>query len=595
ITSQIHTENELRRVNRELDQLLKARTSSLTTAHRELQLMNSVMQNSLNGVTITDDSGVIQQINAAFTAETGYAPDDAIGKTPRILKSGRHDETFYQKLWAKIQTTGTWEGEIWNRRKTGEVFPEWLAIQAIYDEMGQVTNYVAVFHDLTELRKKEEEVEFSTNYDALTRLPNRLSFLERVDAAIRNARRHETSVAVAIADIDDFRRINETGGHPAGDAVLEHLAGTLRETVGDDATVARIVGDEFGVLIDGIIDQWDYLQTTDRLAAVSEKPTTIAGTSYDLTLTIGVALFPGDGDTAMTLLNNAEAALYQVKRRPRLLEAGRVGMYTAALDEALRRRISIESQMRIDLENRRFVPFYQPRIDLATGRVVGAEALARWIREDGTVVSPGEFIPLAEETGLIVRLGEVMLDNVHRDLAGSLAPFRDDLTVSFNASIKELLDPGFVERLSHRIAEGGTANTLELELTESVIMDDIDNTMPVLETIKAQGLSLAVDDFGTGYSSLYYLKRLPIDVLKIDKSFVDDIASDGNDQAIVTTIIAMGKALNLRLVAEGIETPQQREFLTTHGCTEGQGYLYGKPMDRDTFVQFLETVRGAVP
>jgi sensor c-di-GMP phosphodiesterase-like protein len=250
--------------------------------------------------------------------------------------------------------------------------------------------------------------------------------------------------------------------------------------------------------------------------------------------------------------------------------------------------------MRVDLEQQRFVPFYQPRVDLASGRVVGAEALARWIREDGTVVSPGEFIPLAEETGLILRLGEVMLDSVQRDLLGPLAPFREGLTVSFNASIQEILDPGFIDRLSQRVSEAGTAETMELELTESVIMDDIDSTMPVLKAIKDQGLSLAVDDFGTGYSSLYYLKRLPIDVLKIDKSFVDDIASDGNDQAIVTTIIAMGHALNLRLVAEGIETLEQRDFLTTHGCSEGQGYLYGKPMDRDTFVQFLETVRGAV-
>jgi sensor c-di-GMP phosphodiesterase-like protein len=313
-----------------------------------------------------------------------------------------------------------------------------------------------------------------------------------------------------------------------------------------------------------------------------------------VTLTIGVALFPGDGDTALTLLNNAEAAMYQVKRRPRLPDAGPVGLYTAALDEALRRRISLESQMRVDLDQQRFVPFYQPRVDLATGHVVGAEALARWIREDGTVVSPGEFIPLAEETGLIVRLGEVMLDSVQRDLLGPLAPFREGLTVSFNASIKEILDPAFIDRLSQRVARTGTADTLELELTESVIMDDIDSTMPVLKTIKDEGLSLAVDDFGTGYSSLYYLKRLPIDVLKIDKSFVDDIAVDGNDQAIVTTIIAMGHALNLRLVAEGIETVEQRDVLTSHGCTEGQGYLYGKPMDRDTFVEFLETVRGAV-
>jgi len=592
ISQQLHTESELRRVNRELDQLLKAKTSSLASAYRELQLMNTVMDNSLNGVVITDENGVIQQVNSAFTTVTGYSREDALGKTPQILKSGRHEPTFYQTLWAKLQNTGQWQGEIWNRRKTGEVYPEWLTIRGIYDELGGLTNYIAIFHDLTELRAKEQEVDFQTNFDALTKLPNRPSFLDRVDSSIRNARRTQTSVAVAIADIDDFRKVNETAGHTTGDAFLENLAGRLKEAVGPDATLARIGGDEFGVLIEGISDQWDYVETTDRIASICGNPLDVDGASYTVTLSLGVALFPDDGGDAETLLNNAEAALYQVKERPILPDRGRVGMFTAALDEALRRRITLESQMRKDLERGAFRPFYQPRVNLATGEIVGAEALARWIRDDGSVVSPVEFIPLAEETGLITRIGEKMIEAIRSDIEGPLGRFRDSLTLSFNASVKELRDPEFLNRLTRTIETSSIIEMLEIELTESVIMEEIDTTMPTLQALKDQGFSLAVDDFGTGYSSLYYLKRLPIDVLKIDKSFVDEVATDQNDQAIVRTIIAMGHALNLRLVAEGVETTAQERFLTDLDCSEAQGYLYGKPMDRDTFVTYLAERKG---
>ncbi len=592
ISKQLHSESELHRVNRELDQLLKTKTSSLASAYRELQLMNTVMDNSLNGVVITDKRGVIQQVNSAFTSVTGYTGEEAIGKTPQILKSGRHEPTFYQTLWAKLENTGQWQGEIWNRRKTGEIYPEWLTIRGIYDEMGGITNYIAIFHDLTELRAKEQEVDFQTNFDALTKLPNRPSFLDRVDSSIRNARRTQTSVAVAIADIDDFRKVNETAGHTTGDAFLENLSARLKEAVGSDATLARIGGDEFGVLIEGISDQWDYVETTDRIASICGRPLEFDGASYTVTLSLGVALFPDDGGDAETLLNNAEAALYQVKTRPILPDRGRVGMFTAALDEALRRRITLESQMRKDLERGAFRPFYQPRIDLATGEVVGAEALARWIRDDGSMVSPVEFIPLAEETGLIIRVGEKMLEAIRDDIEGPFGGFADSLTLSFNASVKELRDPEYLHRLTRTIGSTSIIEMLEIELTESVIMEEIDATMPTLQAMKDQGFSLAVDDFGTGYSSLYYLKRLPIDVLKIDKSFVEDVATDQNDQAIVRTIIAMGHALNLRLVAEGVETEAQQRFLIDLDCSEAQGYLYGKPMERDTFITYIMERKG---
>ncbi len=588
ITARVRTESELRRVNRELDQLVKERTSSLSHVNRELQLMNSVVESSLNGVAITDNQGVVQQINTSFSLITGYQQDEIIGKKTSVLNSGRHDEVFFQKMWAKLVNTGEWQGEIWNRRKTGEVYPEWLTIRAIYDTYGEITNYVAVFHDLTELRAKEEEVEFQTNFDALTGLPNRLSFLERTDSALRNARRNETSVAVAIADIDDFRKINETIGHTEGDAFLEQFATILKQTVGDRATIARIGGDEFGLLMEGITDQWDYATITEEISAICGNPLQIGDASITTTITIGVSLFPDDGDQAEVLLNNAEVAMYQVKERPIVEERGRIGMFTAALDEALRRRISLESQLRHDLKKGRIVPFYQPRVDLTSGRVIGAEALARWIREDGSVVSPAEFIPLAEETNLIIPLGELLLRNIRNDMEGVLLPFMDRIRLSFNASIKEIRNPAFLERLSSIFNDERLNGIVEIELTESVIMDDIDNTIPILHGIKERGLTLAIDDFGTGYSSLYYLKRLPLDVLKIDKSFVDEVAYDPNDQAIVATIIAMGHALNLDLVAEGIETEEQQLLLVEQGCTEGQGYLFGKPMDPAAFVEYLQ-------
>jgi diguanylate cyclase (GGDEF)-like protein/PAS domain S-box-containing protein len=591
ITARIRTESELRRVNRELDQLVKERTSSLSHVNRELQLMNSVVESSLNGVAITDTDGVVQQVNASFCLITGYQQHEIVGKKTNILKSGRHDEVFYQKMWAKLVNTGEWQGEIWNRRKTGEVYPEWLTLRAIYDTNGEITNYVAVFHDLTELRAKEEEVEFQTNFDALTGLPNRLSFLERIDSALRHARRNDQGVAVALADIDDFRKINETIGHTGGDTFLEQFAALLRETIGDRATVARLGGDEFGLLMEGITDQWDYASITEEISSLSENPLEIGDASVTTTVSIGVSVFPDDGDQADILLNNAEVAMYQVKERVVQEGSGRVGMFTAALDEALRRRISLESQLRHDLREGRIVPFYQPRVDLTSGGVIGAEALARWIREDGTVVSPAEFIPLAEETNLIVPLGELLLQNIRKDIEGPLQPYIDELRLSFNASVKEIRNPAFLDRLSATFNTDSLTRTMEIELTESIIMDDMDTTMPVLHGIKKRGLTLAIDDFGTGYSSLYYLKRLPIDVLKIDKSFVDEVATDPNDQAIVATIIAMGHALNLDLVAEGIETEDQRAFLVDRGCTEGQGFLYGRPMDPGAFVEYLQGIK----
>ncbi len=591
ITTRISTEKELQRVNRELDTLLRERTTTLTDVSQQLQLMNTVVETSLNGVTVTDADGVVQQINASFSRITGYQPREAVGQKTSILKSGRHDESFYAEMWQRLLTVGEWHGEIWNRRKTGEIYPEWLEIRAIYSESGEISNYVAIFHDLTELRAKEAEAAFHANFDGLTKLPNRASFLERIASSIRTSRKQVRTTAVVIADIDDFRKVNESMGHTFGDSFLEVFALLLKQTVGSGITVARIGGDEFGLLVEEVADEWEYAHITEKISSLCGTPISVDGTSVQITVSMGVALYPEDGNDAETLLNSAEIAMYQAKSRPQLPDRGRVGMFTAALDAALRRKISLEAQMRQDLVRGRFMPFYQPRIDLASGEILGAEALARWIRDDGTIVSPDEFIPLAEETNMIVPLGEALLSKIRHDLSAVFGSNMPGMTISFNASMREIHDPAFLDRLTAIVGDCCPSGSLEIELTESVVMDDVEKTLPIIKGIKDRGLSLAIDDFGTGYSSLNYLKRLPVDVLKIDRSFVKDLGTDTSDQAIITTIIAMGRALQLKTVAEGIETEGQRHFLVKKGCLEGQGYLFGVPMGRDDFLKLLGSPR----
>jgi diguanylate cyclase (GGDEF)-like protein/PAS domain S-box-containing protein len=590
ITDGLRAEREMQRLNADLDRLVRERDASLSTARHELQLMTRVMDSVLNGVVITDAAGNIQRVNQSFTAVTGYVQDEVEGETPRVLKSGHHDEAFYRTMWSTLQARGEWKGEIWNRRKSGAVYPEWLSIRALYDDEGTITNYVAVLHDLSELRAKEDEVFFQANHDALTGLCNRGSLIERMDASLRGARRNGTGVSVAVVDIDGFRRINDTAGHRKGDFLLREIALQLEWLLGDRATVARIGGDEFGVLLEEVGEEKAYVDASERIANLFERPLELEDSVYEVSVSIGMAVFPGDGDEATALLHSAELALYQAKQEPPTNRRGRIGMFTPALNAALQRRFTLEARIREDLERGRFVPYYQPRVELASGRIVGVEALARWIQSDGSEVSPGDFIPLAEETGLIHRLGEVILSQVIADCRGILDASNRGLRVAVNASVKELQDHDYSLRLADLLEAANDApDTLEIEITESAIMQDIGSAMPVLDRLKQLGATIAIDDFGTGYSSLYYLKRLPIDVLKIDKSFVDDIINDPDDRAIVATIIAMAEAMGLRLVAEGIETREQAELLTRWGCAEGQGYYFGKPMCIEQLAPLLQS------
>ena len=562
----------------QLKQLLRERTETLNRTSESLQKMENVMRWSIDGITITEADGTIIQVNQAFCDVTGYPEEEVIGMNPRILQSGRHSDSFYREMWESLNEHGSWSGEIWNRRKNGEAYPESLSINAIYDIDGSVSNYIAIFHDLSEIKKKEEEVRYSRQVDPLTGLHSRRSFLYRLESALIDASRLQTSVAVAILHIEDLRRVNEMHGHVVGDSLLQAVAGHLKNTFGSDSIVARTDGSEFGILTKNIATDSEYLALRKMLTSVFSQEKLPEVTKLRTTIHGGMVLFPRDAETASLMLRNADLALKEARKHPRTDDLLYVDLYSHALNRELQERIRVEESLEKALREHRIVPFYQPRIDLTRNRIVGFEALARWVEEDGTVVSPAQFIPLAEENGSILNIGRAIRNRIVDDFRSVNAP-KQEFTISFNVSVSELEDTAFVDHMEHLMERASSLPiSLEVEITESNLMSRSEEKLALLESLRKLGYRLAIDDFGTGYSSLAYLKCLPIDFLKIDQSFVRNIDSNPSDQTIVEAVTGMSRSFGLMTVAEGIETAEQQESLLERGCTEGQGYLYGRPM-----------------
>ncbi len=544
-----------------------------------------VFDSTIEGIMITDTDGVIQSVNPAFTTITGYSADEVIGNNLKLLQSDRHERSFYQQMSQALAEKGEWHGEIWNCRKDGETYPEWLSITAIHNNTGNTTQYVSLFIDISEQKANEARIEHQAYYDALTELPNRRLFNEHLATAFDMAGRREWMAAVMFLDLDRFKTVNDTLGHDMGDRLLVSIAQRLTAVMRQEDLVARMGGDEFTLLLPQIEQRHDAVTVANKILQALSEPVVVAGHELYVTASLGIAIYPDDGACADLLMKNADSAMYRAKERG----GNQHQFYSPVMNGAASARLALESDLHKALQQSEFELYYQPQVELASGRISGMEALIRWRHPRLGLISPGSFIPLAEETGLIVAIGEWALHSACTQLkqwqAAGLAAQR----VAVNLSARQFYDHDLAATVAAALAASGLAPAhLELELTESIVMNDASATIETLSRLKAMGLTLSIDDFGTGYSSLSYLKRFPLDILKIDASFIHDLGNGEEGGAIVTAIIAMGHSLGLGIIAEGVEERAQLAFLQAQGCDEVQGYYFSRPLPVDEMAQLLQ-------
>jgi len=553
-------------------------------AEEELRIAATAFESQL-GMMVTNQNRVILRVNQAFTDITGYGSQEAVGQTPRMLSSGRHDAQFYAVMWEEIKGRGSWQGEIWNRRKNGDVYPEWLTVTAVKDQSGLTTHYVATFSDITSRKSAEDEIRNLAFYDPLTRLPNRRLLMDRLGLALSGGSRHRRKVALLFVDLDNFKTLNDTQGHYQGDLLLQQVAGRLSACVREGDTVARLGGDEFVVMLGDLNN--DPLEAATEAKAVGEiilsaiaEPYQLSGTIYHSTASIGVTFLGDQHENIDEPLKRADLAMYQAKT------AGRntLRFFDTQMQAIVSARAAIEADLRHAVSNQQFLLHYQAQIE-EPNRTVGAEVLLRWEHPLRGLVPPAEFIPMAEETGLILPLGNWVLEAACAQLirwAGQ--PAMAHLTMSVNVSARQFHQDDFVDEVLAVLARtGADPQLLKLELTESVLIADVEGVIAKMTVLKGKGVGFALDDFGTGYSSLSYLKRLPLEQLKIDQGFVRDILHDANDAAIARMVLALADSLGLSVIAEGVETELQREFLARLGCHSYQGYLFGRPVPIKVF------------
>ena len=550
--------------------------SARKAADEKLRHAAAVFTNAREGVVITDPTPRIIAVNRAFCDITGYEEHEVLGRNPSMVSSGRQSKEFYRDMWAALIRDGHWQGEVWNRRKNGEVFPQWHSISAVRDDKGKLTNYVAVFSDISQLKESEAQLERLAHYDPLTGLPNRILVQSHLNGAIERARRQHCKVAVLFLDLDGFKRVNDSLGHSVGDELLVLISGRLRQRIRAEDMFARLGGDEFLLVLEGIGHPEEAAAVAQDLIDLLQQPFR-AGSGHELFIgaSIGISLYPDDGLEMAELIRCADVAMYQSKGNGR----NSYHFHTEELTRAAENRQALESRLHRAITGREFVLHYQPQVDAVSGRILGFEALVRWQPENGEPVSPAVFIPLLEETGLILALGDwVLHEACHQALRWREAGL-PAVPVSVNLSPRQFQHSDVVELVRRALQDSGLPGALlELEITEGALMAQNLATQERLAELKALGVHLAVDDFGTGYSSLAYLSRFPIDKLKIDKSFIDGLGQDARADKIVATVIAMSQGLDLLVVAEGVETESQLQQLRALGCDAVQGYLCGRPL-----------------
>ena len=558
-------------------------------AEEQLQLSAQMFTASRDGIIITDAHNRVLSVNPAFTTITGFAETEILGQTPVFLKSGRQDRAFYTAMWQDIQTDGYWQGEIWNKRKNGEIYPEWLSVSTVKDAAGAIIRHIGILSDLTERKADQARIEYLDHYDKLTHLPNRDLLYDRTTLALATARRTNSSVAMLFVDIDRFQYINDSLGRPAGDEVLRTMAARLVKNLQADDTVCRHSADEYILLLPNT-DAHGAAHIASRLLGLLKEPVLLDnGQELRLTASVGAAVYPDNGADYEKLTQCAGAALKQAK----LTGRDNFKFFTEQMHGQVNEILLIENQLRQALPKGELLLYYQPQVDALSGRIIGAEALIRWQHPEWGLVSPARFIPIAENSGQILEIGDWVLRTAVQQVASWQREGLPVVPVAVNLSALQFLQPSLCETVGAALQSCQLApGLLELELTERIAMENSNLTVEQIGKLHAMGVTLSIDDFGTGYSSLSYLKLYQIDKLKIDQSFVRGLGCDADDGAIVAAIIHMAHGLGFRTIAEGVETRAQLDYLRAQGCDEIQGYFFGRPVPADEFASLLR--RGGV-
>lgn len=552
-----------------------ARLSTQRLDHERVRVATAVFDSTQEGVLVTDEQGLIVHVNRAFMAITGYQREEVLGDRPNRFKSGRHDAQFYRVMYEALMEKGHWSGEIWNRRKSGEIYPQWQNIRRVCDDAGQTSHFVAVFSDLTAIKRSEQELQQLAHYDPLTGLPNRLLFTDRAAQALTYAGSSKRGCALLLIDLDHFKNINDSLGHNVGDQVLKAVAERLKGLFDSGMTLARLGGDEFALLQENCQQVIQAAGLAQRVLDAMKEPFVLDSHPLFISASVGISLFPSDAQSAEQLLRNADSALFKAK------SDGREGyaLYTEELTAHAQQRVELASELRRAIDRQELRVFYQPVHDLESSRILGVEALVRWQHPERGMVPPGDFIPIAEQSGLIGEIDGWVLNTACRQMCAWLAAGVGVSFVAVNVSSR-LFSRGDLDRhVAEVLRETGLDPAyLELEVTESAVMEDPEQAIEQLHRLRELGISLAIDDFGTGYSSLLRLKRMPVQKLKIDQGFVAGLPSDEDDIAIVRVIIALAQSMGMNVLAEGIEHADQAGFLLANGCELGQGYWFARPM-----------------
>lgn len=567
---------------REAENKVRAENSTRRSAETYLQLFKNIFDSAIEGIYITDPAGRILAINQAFTRITGYQATEMNGQHPMRMASTAQIQASFQTMWAELPRSGSWAGEIWNRKKDGSICPLWLSVSVIRDERQKITHYFAFFHDISELKRKEKQISILAYSDALTKLPNRAALEHRLTKAIARAARERRTLAVFFIDLDNFKNINDSLGHDKGDQVLVEVAERLTATIRSEDTLCRLGGDEFILLSESVDDDNAVYNLGNRILAALKQPIHLRPSTIYINASIGISIFPNDGRSPQELIKNADMAMYKAKSEGK----NKFVMFTREMNDKLLHRIRIENSIRTGLKQHEFFMYYQPKIELSNERTTSFEALIRWQR-DGAIIMPNQFIPIAEDSGLIDEMSLYVLDEVCIFLTRMQEQQLQCLPISVNMSPRTFNNKNIVETIDTILADHRIDHRLiEFEITETTAMKDVQHTLETMRRFRQRGIRFSIDDFGTGYSSLSYLSEMPVSTLKIDKRFIN--TADANSRSIVSTITAMSKQMQLNVVAEGVETSEQLQWLKGIGCNEVQGYYFSRPMPEADTLHYLQ-------